>query len=196
MEFFSILIALVAVLTVDATVLNSRQTSGSECAGAVSSMAVYDRPFVYPLFLSCKNALGNSAAAKEDPWVNRNCVAAAVAASIPIFHDGLTCGVSTGTVDLTPISTWPSLDTNVYASIVGSTDGRITQQNFIDLIYGAISEEGGAYPDSAATLIEYYIQPVFNWTALSIADGIPYTNFNDWLHYSPTVNHCYPFACA
>ncbi|KZV75465.1 hypothetical protein PENSPDRAFT_680940 [Peniophora sp. CONT] len=195
MKFTSAITALAAVLAVDAATLEQRQSS--QCAGAAKSMAAYDRPFVYPLFTACKNALGDSVAAKENPWVNKHCVAAAIAASIPTFHDGLTCGVSSqNSVVLTEISTWPSLDYNVYASIVGDcawAEGGcpITKQNFIDLVYGAISETTqGPYPKSSEVLIDYYIKPIFDWTAFDMSTGVPYVNFNDWLHWSPNVNHC------
>ncbi|VDB99707.1 unnamed protein product [Peniophora sp. CBMAI 1063] len=199
MKFTTTFVALTDAVAIKAATLGKRQST--ECAGASKSMAAYDRPFVYPLFEACKDALGDSVEAKENPWVNRNCVAAAVAASIPTFHDGLTCGVNTtSSVELTDISTWPSLDYNVYASIVGDcawAEGGcpITEQNFIDLIYSAISSAGGPYPDSTETLVNYYIKPVFDWTGCDLSAGIPYTNFNDWLHYSPTINHCYPTQC-
>ncbi|VDB99712.1 unnamed protein product [Peniophora sp. CBMAI 1063] len=202
MKFLSTITALAAVLAADGASLYERQ-SGNECYGASKSMVAYDRPFVYPLFEACKNELGNSIAAKENPWVNKHCVAAAVAASIPIFHDGLTCGVNTSaTFDLTDISTWPSLDYNVYASIVGdcawATGGcPITEQNFIDLVYGAIAEtSGGPYPSSAGQLIDDYLTPIFEWAAFDLSEGIPYLNFNDWLHWSPTITHCYPTQCS
>ena len=68
---------------------------------------------------------------------------------MPVFHDGLECSSdpnNSTSIVLPPFSQWPSLDYNVYASIVGdcawATGGcPITQQNFIDLIYGAISQE-------------------------------------------------------
>ena len=32
-------------------------------------------------------------------------------------------------------------------------------------------------------LTSTYITPIFTWTATGTT--IPYTNFNDWLHYAP-----------
>ncbi|KZV75466.1 hypothetical protein PENSPDRAFT_748368 [Peniophora sp. CONT] len=197
MKFTSTITALAAVLAVEGTSrLDTRQSS--ECAGAAKTMAAYDRPFVYPLFEACAKQLGTSAPRRENPWLEKMCVAAAVSASLPVFHDGLTCNLNTSEpVELTDASTWPSLDSNVYASIVGSSDGKITQQNFIDLVYSTISETtGGPYPDSAETLVDYYIKPIFDWAAFDLSEGIPYTNFNDWLHYSPTITHCDPTQCA
>ncbi|KZV71275.1 hypothetical protein PENSPDRAFT_751834 [Peniophora sp. CONT] len=208
MKFTSTITALAAVIAVEATSrLGKRQFQGggNECAGARSSMVAYDRAFVYPLFQACATQLGHEVASRENPWVNKDCVAAAVAASVPIFHDGLTCDLNT-TVPadeaLSAQSTWPSLDYNVYASIVGDcawAEGGcpITEQNFIDLVYGAISDTTqGPYPDSAQQLIDDYIQPIFDWTAFDISAGIPYTNFNDWLHYSPETEHCNPGECT
>ena len=32
---------------------------------------------------------------------------------------------------------------------------------------------------SAQTLITYYLDPIFTWTAFDASEGIPYLNFND-----------------
>ena len=42
---------------------------------------------------------------------------------------------------------------------------------------------------SAETLIQYYLKPVFDWTAFSPDAGIPYLNFNDCEHPSPYPLH-------
>ncbi|KZV75467.1 hypothetical protein PENSPDRAFT_731600 [Peniophora sp. CONT] len=195
---------LLATLTALAAAIAAR--AQNECYGASKSIAAYDRPFVGPLFYACKVELGNSVEAKQNPWINKHCVAAAIAASPPIFHDALTCLIdNSNAVELTPLSTWPSLDYNVYASIVGDCAWApggcpITQQNFIDLVYGAIAEtetSGATWPKSADILIDYYLHPIFNWTAFDVSEGIPYVNFNDWLHWGPTVNHCTPtYQCT
>ena len=83
MKFTAAITALAAALVSEGATLGKRQSS-TECYGASKSMVAYDRPFVYPLFTACKNELGNSVAAKENPWVNKHCVAAAVAASVSI----------------------------------------------------------------------------------------------------------------
>ncbi|VDB99713.1 unnamed protein product [Peniophora sp. CBMAI 1063] len=193
MKFTTTFAALAAVLAVDAaSTIEKRQSS--QCYAASKDLAAYERHFVYPLMVSCRDALGDSVEAKENPWVNKDCVAAAAVVGLPTFRDALTC-TSSNSVTLTELSTWPSLDYNVYASIVGDcawAEGGcpITLQNFIDLVYSAISDEDSpVYPDSAATVTENYIQPVFDWTAKSTAEGIPYTNFNDFLHYSGNLDH-------
>ena len=77
-----------------------------------------------------------------------------ISPQLPTFHDALTC-TNSSSVTLTEYSTWPSLDYNVYASIVGDcawAEGGcpITQQNFIDLVYSAISDEADpTYPEYA-----------------------------------------------
>ena len=38
---------------------------------------------------------------------------------------------------------------------------------------------------SADELNTERIEPIFAWTAFDESAGIPYTNFNDFLHYSP-----------
>ena len=83
MKFTTAFTGLAAVLSVNAATLGRRQSS--ECAGASKTMAAYDRPFVYPLFEACRDQLGSSAERRENPWVEKNCVAAAVSASVSAF---------------------------------------------------------------------------------------------------------------
>ena len=87
MKFATAFAALAAVLSVDAASLETRQSS--ECYAASRDLAAYERRFVYPLMLSCRYALGDSVAAKQDPWNNKDCVAAAtiVGVRIPRLYD-------------------------------------------------------------------------------------------------------------
>ncbi|KZV76700.1 hypothetical protein PENSPDRAFT_390588 [Peniophora sp. CONT] len=205
MKFFSTITAVAAALAVEGapSPLDKRQYYSVGCGPASKSMVTYDHPFVYPLFNACLASLGNSVAARENPWISKTCVAAAVAATMPTLASGLECGVNTTAYPvLTLPSTWPSLDYNVYASIVGDCAWApggcpITQQNFIDLVYGAIAETtGGPYPRSAELLIEVYIKPIFDWAAFDISKGVPYLNFNDWLHWGPSATHCESLDCS
>ncbi|KZV71358.1 hypothetical protein PENSPDRAFT_577960 [Peniophora sp. CONT] len=202
MKFTAAFAALAVTIAVDAAATIGKRQS-SECYSASLDLSVYERSFVYPLFEQCSNALSTEEA-KQNPWVNKDCVAAAIVASLPDFHNALECVENSDSITLPDYSTWPSLDYNVYASIVGDcawADGGcpVTMQNFVDLIYGSISTESKAvYPDSTTTLTKYYITPVFTWTSVSVDAGIPYTNFNDWLHHSGSVGHCvpgYPSGC-
>ncbi|VDC06336.1 unnamed protein product [Peniophora sp. CBMAI 1063] len=138
--------------------------------------------FVYPLFTACKTALNGK---YTNPWGNKICVAAAVVGSPGLIRDALSCSYSS----MGDLDTLPYLDYSVYAAIVGScayssTACKITKQNLIDLVYGAISAESSAvWPSSSDALTDTYITPIFTWTATG--SKIPYTNFNDWLHYAP-----------
>ncbi|EEB94052.1 hypothetical protein MPER_07205 [Moniliophthora perniciosa FA553] len=74
----------------------------------------------------------------------------------------------------------PHLNYNIYAGIVGDCAWQeggcpITQQNYIDFYYGALSEiNTNVWPDWWG-----YIK---DWAATG--ETVPYTNFDDWLHYS------------
>lgn len=97
------------------------------------------------------------------------------------------------------------------AAIVGDcawADGGcpITSQNYIDLIYGALSDIGSSsYPAYAFLSFRFHSALKSNlsfagttrsgvevvsqwWTALTTwtatGDSVPYINFDDWLHYA------------
>ncbi|KAH8827292.1 hypothetical protein DL96DRAFT_1242709 [Flagelloscypha sp. PMI_526] len=82
----------------------------------------------------------------------------------------------------------PHLDFNIYAQIVGDCAWDqpqacpITQQNFIDFIYNQIQQtQGKDWPSSADVVIGWY-KYITDWT--KTGDTIPYTNFDDFLHYA------------
>jgi len=167
----------------------SKRSDGGLCYGGVHNIAA-DRPFVQPLADACYKSLHGNA---EGFWSDELCVGAAIAAGVEIFIDYANCGLSNETVP-TP-QELGNLDYGIYASIVGScaydeNACSITMQNFIDLVYGSISTAGtNVWPDSAETLILNYITPIFTWTNFTVAEGVPYHNFNDWLHYSGDTPH-------
>ncbi len=74
----------------------------------------------------------------------------------------------------------------IYAEIVGDCAWQaggcpVTQQNFIDFVYGTLSALGkGNWPSSVNVLLESWNQEL-GWTLT--CDTIPYTNLNDFLHY-------------
>ncbi|KAJ6505583.1 hypothetical protein C8R45DRAFT_1091283 [Mycena sanguinolenta] len=115
-------------------------------------------------------------------WSHQPCVAAA------------TCQGTTGVITLNQCKNpnvlaageIPNLAFTIYTNIVGSCapDGcPITQQNYIDFIYGAMSAANVTeWPSSVDDVITQWWQPILDWTATG--DTIPYTNFNDWLHWS------------
>ncbi|KAK7038771.1 hypothetical protein VNI00_010656 [Paramarasmius palmivorus] len=81
-----------------------------------------------------------------------------------------------------------SLNYNLYAQIVGDCAWApggcpITQQNYIDFVYGTLSSIGSTvWPDVQADVIDLWWAELKEWTATG--DSVPYLNFNDWLHYS------------
>ena len=99
---------------------------------------------------------------------------------MPVFHDGLECSSdpnNSTSIVLPPFSQWPSLDYNVYASIVGdcawATGGcPITQQNFIDLIYGAISQETRQTPVYPEFVLSFYAVPLAVGLTLSLSSQL------------------------
>ncbi|VDC06335.1 unnamed protein product [Peniophora sp. CBMAI 1063] len=137
--------------------------------------------FVYPLFEACKSRLTGS----TNLWGNPVCVAAAIVGSPGLVRDALSCDTS----DIPTMSTLLNLDYGVYAEIVGScayasTACGITQQNLIDFVYREIgTEDSASWPTSSDELVSAYIAPLMEWTATG--ETVPYTNFNDWLHYAP-----------
>ena len=103
--------------------------------------------------------------------------------------------------------TFTSLNyTQIYANIVGECAWEpngcpITFQNYVDFYYGALSAVGSTnwpryvfrfcvtlqrlicvYSDVEQVQTRYW-EPMLEWAATG--DVLPYTNFNDWLHYSP-----------
>ncbi|KAJ7628033.1 hypothetical protein DFH06DRAFT_1338859 [Mycena polygramma] len=80
----------------------------------------------------------------------------------------------------------PNMAAGIYGNMVGScaTSGcPITQQNYIDFVYGQMSAAGVTeWPTSSEYVITNWWQPILAWTATG--ESTPYANFNDWLHWS------------
>ncbi|KAJ7664672.1 hypothetical protein DFH06DRAFT_1392486 [Mycena polygramma] len=116
-------------------------------------------------------------------WSHAACVAAA------------TCQGTYGVIILNqcqnpnvlPASSIPNWSAAIYGSIVGdcaSFGCPITQQNYIDFVYGQMSlvNVTNAWPSSVNDVISQWWDPITAWTATG--NSIPYSNFNDWLHWS------------
>ncbi|KAL1714733.1 hypothetical protein EV715DRAFT_257097 [Schizophyllum commune] len=120
-------------------------------------------------------------------WGNKACVAAAVSFK-NIWPETVRGLAACKNSDEIALDQQPSLDYNIYASIVGDcawAEGGcpVTQQNFIDFIYSTLSEIGsGDFPSSVDTLLSNGWQPILKWA--NSGDSLPYGNFNDFLHYS------------
>jgi len=135
----------------------------------------------FNLVSSC--LIGVNAASKSSIWHNRSCVSAATCFGVGNLEQSLACQLNTAVTN----PEQASLDYTIYAAIVGdcayaSGGCPITQQNFIDFYYGSLTAiSSGTYPSSPNTVIAWY-QSIAAWTATG--NTVPYTNFNDWLHYS------------
>ncbi|KAL1715833.1 hypothetical protein EV715DRAFT_275520 [Schizophyllum commune] len=120
-------------------------------------------------------------------WGNKACVAVAASYN-KIWPETVQGLAACKNMDIACQNEQPSLDYNIYAGIVGDCAWEpngcpITQQNYIDFIYGALSDIGSAdWPSSVDTLLSTGWQPILDWA--KTGDTIPYTNFNDFLHYA------------
>ncbi|KAI0640413.1 hypothetical protein C8Q79DRAFT_930566 [Trametes meyenii] len=189
MKFSTTLAVLGAAAAANAASLLPRQAT--QCAGGQKTLAGYERPFVGGLVRKCVDDY--NASDKANPWALRNCVAAAVAATPGVLRDVLSCT----NPDISSETAFPSLDYNVYATIVGDCAWQeggcpITRQNFLDLLYSSIGTESDPiWPDNVDDVKKYYIGNLLKWT--NTGDSAPYTNFNDYLHFGGVLpGHCVP----
>lgn len=120
-------------------------------------------------------------------WGTKTCVAGAISYNW-IWPETVLGLASCPNEQIACMADMPSLDYNVYASIVGDCAWQeggcpITQQNFVDFIYGTLSDIGsGDWPSSTDTLLSEGWQPLLAWA--NSGETIPYTRFNDFLHSS------------
>ncbi|KAL1712910.1 hypothetical protein EV715DRAFT_259034 [Schizophyllum commune] len=157
------------------------------CYGGIHGWGGYVpvAPYQANLYTACRNddvALGGTG----NLWGSKPCVALATS-SLKIGPENLQNVLSCDNQNLTCIWQEPHLDYNIYAGIVGDCAWQpngcpITQQNYIDFIYGTLSEIGsGDWPSSVDTLLSEGWQPLLDWA--KTGETIPYTNFDDFLHY-------------
>ncbi|THV06508.1 hypothetical protein K435DRAFT_773203, partial [Dendrothele bispora CBS 962.96] len=114
-------------------------------------------------------------------WAERSCVAGATCDGVNNVWVVAQCNNDAipGQVRL------PNMSTNMYASMTGgctSSEGcTITQQNYIDFLYGSLSAiNTNVWPNSVDQVINWW-DAITSWT--QTGDSIPYANFNDWLHF-------------
>ncbi|KAI0748373.1 hypothetical protein C8Q80DRAFT_1270792 [Daedaleopsis nitida] len=165
--------------------LESRQTGW--CAVGRKTLAYgYTEQFAYDLAIACMN--NTTVTDSGALWSNKVCVAAA-AASVQFIGPDIVAGAAScqNSTVITSEQAVPNLDYNVYAGIVGDCAWApggcpITQQNFIDLVYSALTELGkGNWPSSPNVILTQGWQKLLDWT--KTGETVPYTNFNDFLHY-------------
>ncbi|KAI4523035.1 hypothetical protein K525DRAFT_255024 [Schizophyllum commune Loenen D] len=118
-----------------------------------------------------------------DLWGSAACVAAAI--SFSKIWPGTVQGLAAcKNNEIACQADQLDLDQSIFSDIVGGDgSGAMTQQNYIDFIYGTLSAIGSTdYPSSPDELVANGWQPLVAWTATG--DSIPYSNFNDFLHYA------------
>ncbi|KAJ7696930.1 hypothetical protein B0H17DRAFT_928662 [Mycena rosella] len=80
----------------------------------------------------------------------------------------------------------PDMAASIYGNMVGTcapSGCPITQQNYIDFVYGQMSAAGvTAFPTSVDYVVDNWWNPIVQWAATG--GSIPYANFDDWLHFS------------
>ncbi|EIM84469.1 uncharacterized protein STEHIDRAFT_123252 [Stereum hirsutum FP-91666 SS1] len=182
----SVSLALAASTLAAVTPLSKRQDIPANCIPNLKYVGYYGDSITqydascYNLASTCLDSARNGS---TDIWSIKTCVAAQTCDPKTAYLFGcLNSNVANTT----------HLDYNVYANIVGDcawADGGcpITQQNYIDFIYSALSEIGSSvYPSSVDTVTSSWWTPIVNWAATGTT--IPYTNFDDWLHYGGFYN--------
>ncbi|KAJ4483844.1 hypothetical protein J3R30DRAFT_3451887 [Lentinula aciculospora] len=124
-----------------------------------------------------------------DIWGVKSCVAAATCQGVTPLIEMVQCTQNeTGSnVTVPDASQTESLDYNIYASIVGDCAWQeggcpITQQNYIDFVYGTLSDIATSTWPDVNNVITNWWDYITQWTATG--ETVPYLNFNDWLHYS------------
>ncbi|TRM60743.1 hypothetical protein BD626DRAFT_503710 [Schizophyllum amplum] len=185
-------LTLLASLSAAATVLAAPAeefcNNGANCYGAVHgwSGAAEKEPYQTNLMNACLDD-GAAINGTGNLWSNKACVAVG-ASSNKVWPETVQGLAGCANQGIACLDQQPNLDYNLYAGIVGdcawAPEGcPITQQNFIDFVYSTLSDIGSdAWPSSVDKLISIGWQPLLDWT--QTGDSVPYTNFNDFLHYS------------
>ncbi|KAF9036890.1 hypothetical protein BDZ89DRAFT_1061580 [Hymenopellis radicata] len=145
-----------------AAVMGRDQIDPQTCVGAEKYIGMSDN-FYYSqacgnLELNCLSTLNTTAS--TDLWSVASCVASDLLTLAQCQNPAVSKANA------------PHLNYNIYASIVGD----------------CAWQEGGsigstAWPSSAEDVITQYWNPINEWT--NTGATIPYTNFDDWLHYAP-----------
>ncbi|KAF9039671.1 hypothetical protein BDZ89DRAFT_1060816 [Hymenopellis radicata] len=172
-----------AATVLGAAVVGRDQIASQTCIQAEKYVGINDNNYYslacYSLESDCLKTLN---ATSTDLWSVASCVAGATCAHSNLLTLAQCENSAVSKADA------PHLNYDIYASIVGDCawdEGGcpITQQNYIDFFYGTLSAIGSAnWPSSADDVVTYYWDPINAWTATG--ETIPYTNFDDWLHYA------------
>ncbi|KAK0218831.1 hypothetical protein IW262DRAFT_1297964 [Armillaria fumosa] len=154
-----------------------------ECVQYIKYIGMYH--FVYDascgqLVFDCLASVNGT----QDLWSMKNCVAAATCqGTLPMVKLAQCYGAN-----ISDASSLPHLNYNIYADIVGDCAWQeggcpITFQNYVDFYYGALSAIGSTvWPSDVDFVRTNWWDYILDWTLTG--DTLPYTNFDDWLHYS------------
>ncbi|KIY47424.1 hypothetical protein FISHEDRAFT_74723 [Fistulina hepatica ATCC 64428] len=166
--------------------LISRENIELECYDGTHAMvSEYGSAWIVPLAVACYEYVAEN---NTQMWSSEICVAAASVSGVTVLRDFCVCISKSYPSIVIPSQTdLESLSYDVYANVVGDCAWQpggcpITQQNFIDMVYGSITAYGGTnWPTSAQEVIDQW-NIIVAWAGTYPA--VPYLNFNDWLHYS------------
>ncbi|KZV65830.1 hypothetical protein PENSPDRAFT_668101 [Peniophora sp. CONT] len=179
---FSALMTAAAALLGPASATPIEKRQATLCVLGIHEI-VQDRRFVLPLARQCLTQIPDG----TQFWNYPTCVAAAITTGVDQLTD---LGYCQTNITAPPAPTeLPVLNQTIFDSMATTCadDGTcgISEQNFVDFIYGQIESNGMTVtPDSVAQLKKYYIQPVFDFTNTSNRDAVSYDSFNTWLHNS------------
>ncbi|KAH9896052.1 hypothetical protein C8Q73DRAFT_665065 [Cubamyces lactineus] len=175
-----------AVLPVYNHVLQPRDTVNGSCISGPDTFCV-------SLVGLCVTSIAIGQVGSTSFWSDNVCTAAATCAGMGTVLNAACCaGTCRQPLDIT------SLDyNNVYAPIVGDcayqTGGcPLTWQPFVDWFYNTIQGTGtNLWPESGDYVLDWWAQ-IAMWTGFCTGDNctdsaIPYTNLDDWFHYSSAV---------
>ncbi|KAJ7021297.1 hypothetical protein C8F04DRAFT_1241444 [Mycena alexandri] len=168
-------------------VLKTRVTPNQgSCIGYGKDIGVYDGTGIGSQYsaacanvtLACLKLNGTSI------WSHAECVAAATCQGTR----GVVINSQCNNHNVAHIASIPNLSGAVYATIVGSAaaaaNAPITQQNYIDFVFGQMSAASVTQWPTADYVVSNWWTPITTWAATG--NSVPYSNFNDWLHYSET----------
>ncbi|PBK62656.1 hypothetical protein ARMSODRAFT_599691 [Armillaria solidipes] len=154
-----------------------------ECVQYIKYIGIYHNiydPSCGQLVLSCLANVNGTG----DLWSTNSCVVAATCqGTYPLVKLAQCYGAN-----ISDASDLPHLNYNIYASIVGDCAWQeggcpITFQNYIDWLYGALTAIGSTvWPSDVEFVRTNWWNYILDWTLTG--DTLPYTNFDDWLHYS------------
>ncbi|KAF5309257.1 hypothetical protein D9619_012698 [Psilocybe cf. subviscida] len=138
----------------------------------------------------CSQLLTICAAAPNtltNPWSSKACIFGATCFGGQRPVDGFLsalAGAKNTSSALASVNA-PRVSQSVFDSI--STNGQvITQQNYIDGVFGTLATTNGPFPDASFVINDY--QRVTVWTAFCNGQGVPFKNFADYYQFSATVS--------